>query len=60
MNLKVIAKAIVAFLGSGAVTATVAAVPGFYGIVAGLVITGLTGLIPFLVPNSSPTEAVEA
>ena len=29
MNLKVVAKAIIAFLGSGAVTAAVAAVPGF-------------------------------
>jgi hypothetical protein len=60
MNLKVVAKAIIAFLGSGVVTAAVAAVPGFYGVIAGLVLTGLTGLITFLVPNASPTEAVEA
>jgi hypothetical protein len=60
MNLKVVAKAIVALLGSGAVTAAVAAVPGFAGVVAGLVVAGITGLITFLVPNASPTESVEA
>ena len=54
---KVIAKAIVAFLGSGAVTAAVTALPGTGGMIAGFVVAAITGIVTYLVPNAKADES---